>query len=123
LSHPESVLPETGSLAFFTRFERGDEVQLMTNTEASLTPRMGRAVERALERVEKGKNVRGGLLVYCAGCLSATPTRGDEIGAQFQRVVGDVPFVGVCSFGEQGSFFSRGSNHHGNLMCSAVVFE
>jgi hypothetical protein len=62
-------------------------------------------------------------LVYCAGCLTATPGPGDEIGAQFRRVAGDVPFVGVCSFGEQGSFFSRGSYHHGNLLCSAVVFE
>lgn len=123
LSHPESVLPETRSLAFFTRFEQGDQVQLMTNTRASLTPRMGQATERALERLDRNKPVRGGLLVYCAGCLSATPELGDEIGAQFRRVAGDVPFVGVCSFGEQGSFFSRGSNYHGNLMCSAVVFE
>jgi hypothetical protein len=123
LSHPESVLPETGSLAFFTRFEAGEEVQLMTNTKASLTPRMRQATERAMERLGSTKPLRGGLLVYCAGCLTATPSRGDEIGKQFQSVAGNVPFVGVCSFGEQGSFFSRGSNHHGNLMCSVVVFE
>ncbi len=120
LAHPESVIGSSGSLEFFSRFRAGDTVLLMTNTPAGLVPRMRRATERA---VEGHLSPRGGLLVYCAGCLSSTPNDGASIGKQFRDVVGDVPYVGISTFGEQGSFFNKGSNYHGNLMCSAVVFE
>jgi hypothetical protein len=120
LAHPESVIAQTGSLEFFSRFRTGDAVLLMTNTTPGLIPRMRRATERALEG---HVTPRGGLLVYCAGCLSSTPNDGANIGKQFRQVAGEVPFVGISTFGEQGAFFTKGSNYHGNLMCSAVVFE
>ena len=66
---------------------------------------------------------RGGLLVYCAGCLGSTLDEASNIGKQFRQVAGDIPYIGISTFGEQGSFFHKGSNHHGNLMCSAIVFE
>jgi hypothetical protein len=119
LAHPESVIATTGSLEFFSRFRTGDPVLLMTNTKPGLIPRMRRAAERA---IEGHAAPRGGLLVYCAGCLSSTPEDGASIGKQFRQVAGDVPFVGISTFGEQGPFFTKGSNYHGNLMCSAVVF-
>lgn len=120
LAHPESVIASTASLAFFSRFRAGDPVLLMTNTAAGLIPRMRRATERS---VEGHLSPRGGLLVYCAGCLGSTLEDAADIGKQFRQVAGDVPYVGISTFGEQGSFFNRGSNYHGNLMCSAVVFE
>lgn len=120
LAHPESVIAKTGSLAFFSRFRTGDPVLLMTSTAAGLIPRMRRATERALEG---HLSPRGGLLVYCAGCLGSTLSEAADIGKQFRQVAGDVPYVGISTFGEQGSFFNKGSNYHGNLMCSAVVFE
>lgn len=120
LAHPESVVATSGSLEFFSRFHSGDRVLLMTNTAPGLIPRMRRATERA---VEGHLNPRGALLVYCAGCLSSTPNEGASIGKQFRQVVGDVPYVGISTFGEQGTFFAKGGNFHGNLMCSAVVFE
>ncbi len=120
LSHPEQVFSENRAMRFFSSLATGDTVRLMTNTHAGLIPRMRRATERAVER---GGAVRGGLLVYCAGCLSSTLDKASEVGEQFSSVAGDVPFIGVSTFGEQGSFFSRGENYHGNLMCSAVVFR
>jgi len=37
-----------------------------------------------------------------------------------RKAVGDVPFLGFCSFGEQGTLVP-GVNLHGNLMLSALV--
>lgn len=120
LAHPESVVAATGSLALFSSIRTGERVQLMTNTTSGLIPRMRRSTERASEG---NLSPRGGLLVYCAGSLSSTQADAADIGKQFREVVGDVPFVGISTFGEQGSFFSKGCNYHGNLMCSTVLFE
>lgn len=120
LVHPESVIAKTGSLALFSRFQVGEEALLMTSTASGLLPRMRRATERA---VEGNIRPRGALLVYCGGCLTTTPNEGSAIGEHFRSVAGDVPFIGISTFGEQGNFFSRGPSYHGNLMCSAVVFE
>lgn len=120
LVHPESVIAKTGSLALFSRFQVGEEALLMTSTASGLLPRMRRATERA---IEGNIRARGALLVYCGGCLATTPNEGSAIGEHFRAVAGDVPFIGISTFGEQGNFFSRGPSYHGNLMCSAVVFE
>lgn len=120
LSHPESVSAETGSITFFSRFNVGEEVLLMTGTSGGLIPRAYRAVERALEG---GPAPKGGLLVYCAGSLSATLESANDVAREIERAAGNVPFIGISTFGEQGNFFSKGRNHHGNLMCSALILR
>jgi hypothetical protein len=56
--------------------------------------------------------------------LSAVLDRAPDIAAAFARAIGNAPYVGVATFGEQGCFLAGRSktNRHGNLMCSSVLF-
>jgi hypothetical protein len=119
LAHPHEVLPQK-ALSFFTEFTRGDEVTLMTSTRDPLISRVRRVVQRA--RGSGRANPRGALLVYCGGCLGMMLDQGRRIAAEFQQELAGVPFIGIATFGEQGTFFERSESWHGNLMCSAVLF-
>ena len=44
-----------------------------------------------------------------------------EVSSGLARSLGNKPFLGNFTFGEQGCFVG-GTNHHGNLMISVVVF-
>ena len=63
----------------------------------------------------------GALVIYCAGCMLTVQDRMGEVAQGVCQVLGDKPFLGSFTFGEQGCFIG-GSNHHGNLMISVVVF-
>ncbi len=120
LSHPHEVLPD-GALRLFTEVTTGDRVELMIGTPEPLVQRVGRLVARAVPR--RRTRLRSGLLVYCGGCLAAVLDRAPDISAEFSRAIAGAPFIGVATFGEQGSFGRQKANRHGNLMCSAVLFE
>lgn len=122
LSHPHEVLAD-GSLALFTEVHVGDELVLMLGSEGSLLERTKQAAARALAGEDKG--VRGGILIYCGGCVGAI---GDAAAAvvstTFSQELGGAPFVGAATFGEQGCFLGpKAINRHGNLMCDAMLFE
>jgi hypothetical protein len=119
LSHPHSVLAPEQALTFFSELREGDTIELMTSTLDPLVQRVGRLVERTKPT---SAQVRGGLLVYCAGTLAVVRERAPEIAAQFARGLGGAPFVGIATYGEQGCFFDRGLAFHGNLMCGTVLF-
>jgi hypothetical protein len=65
--------------------------------------------------------VRGALLVYCAGCAGALGPRVDEAIAKLGRALGGVPVFGTCSFGEQGRVPHLG-NVHANLSVAVLLF-
>lgn len=121
LSHPHEVNAADESLALFSDFAEGDRVALMTSLRDPLISRVRRAVQRA-----KGNSrnpSRGGLLVYCGGSLGVLLDQADRIAAEFREAAGDIPFIGIATFGEQGCFFERSESRHGNLMCSVLLFE
>jgi hypothetical protein len=62
-------------------------------------------------------------LLYSGGCLSVAGAEASRIASEFQNASGDVPFIGLATFGEQGCFFDKGQSHHGNLMCAGLLFE
>ena len=121
LSHPESV-SANGGLALFSNIETGDEIVLMEGDEDNLVQRAGRVAENALEMARLDKDsIAGALVIYCAGCMLTVQERMPEVAEGLRTVLGDKPFLGSFTFGEQGCFIG-GSNHHGNLMISVVVF-
>jgi len=120
LAHPKEVMAGEGALSFFAEFSRGDEVTLMTSTRGPLVSRVRRAVQRA--RGTAGHAARGALLIYCAGCLGIMLNEADRIAHEFGQELGRVPFVGIATFGEQGTFFEKAESLHGNLMCSSILF-
>jgi hypothetical protein len=118
LAHPRSVLAGEGALTFFAELGRGERVELMTST---LDPMIER-VSRMVQRLRPSGSVRGALLIFCAGTLSILQERAAEVSAAFSRATGNLPSVGIATFGEQGCFFERGRSYHGNLMCGCILF-
>jgi hypothetical protein len=92
----------------------------MTSTQDPLVSRVRRAVQRA--RGSSVGKARGALLIYCAGCLSSMLDQAARISEEFASELSGVPFVGIATFGEQGTFFEKSESWHGNLMCSTVLF-
>ncbi len=121
LSHPESVTPE-GALTLFTEVAEGDELILMTGSQETLVNRAARVVESAARIAEiDAQDVSGAIVVYCAGCMLAVRERLDDVIAGINDALGAKPMIGAFTFGEQGQVLA-GTNCHGNLMISAVVF-
>ncbi|PIQ26317.1 hypothetical protein COW36_14995 [bacterium (Candidatus Blackallbacteria) CG17_big_fil_post_rev_8_21_14_2_50_48_46] len=122
LSHPEKLLPG-GALTLFSDIHQGDEVWLMRGTSDSLCLRAGNAASLALSTLDKFslKQIRGAVIIYCAGCMLSIQDRMAEVIASLESVLGKIPFLGAFTFGEQGCF-PGGENRHGNLMISVVVF-
>jgi hypothetical protein len=119
LSHPSAV-GEGRSLHCYSEFVRGDRVTLMTSSAEALVERVHKVAERA--RRGRTQPVRGGLLIYCAGCLGMLLDRAPQIARELQQGAGNVPFIGAATFGEQGAFFERSESLHGNLMCGVLLF-
>lgn len=125
LSHPHMVIPDTKSLSFFTEFKKeGEEVILMSGTKKALIERTNQVASRALG-LDKGKvSLKAGILIYCAGCVGAVMENKEEIISEYKSVVGDIPFIGAATFGEQGCFrVEKDKNRHGNLMCDTILFS
>jgi len=121
LSHPESVTPG-GGLTLFSEIKAGQEIVLMQGTQDSLVSRAGRVAKAALTTEYLSiDQISGALVVYCAGCMFTVQEQMGQVASEVREALGDKPFLGTFTFGEQGCFI-RGENRHGNLMISVVVF-
>jgi hypothetical protein len=54
--------------------------------------------------------------------MLAVQDKMQELVKQFREALGDQPFLGLYTFGEQGCAI-LGENVHANLMMSIIVFE
>lgn len=121
LSHPHAVHRD-GSMSFFTDFVAGDNVVLMMGSLGSLLERTDQVVHRALHG-DRASALRGGVLIYCGGCVMAIGEKTDEVASLFSRAVQGAPFLGAATFGEIGCFPGPSpTNRHGNLMCDVLLF-
>lgn len=122
LSHPDAVLAD-GSLRLFTDVEQGQELFLMTGSKESLIARAARVTEAAIELESfDSREVHGVVMVYCAGCMLTVQDRMPQVVDAMNRTLGGKPFIGIFTFGEQGSILGGGASH-GNLMISSLVFS
>lgn len=118
LAHPAKAYPD-GSVDLFANVSLGDRLWQMTGTSDSLVTRAGRVAATARDNAETG--VSAALVVYCGGCMLAVQDRMPEVAAGITEALGDVPWLGVFTFGEQGVPPDEGPKH-GNLMISCTVF-
>jgi hypothetical protein len=120
LSHPHEVVARSKALNFFSEFLTGDKIVLMTSTPEPLITRVRRAVQRA--KGSSREKPRGAVMIYCGGCLGIVLEQASRISQEVTQELGDVPFIGIATFGEQGCFFEKTESRHGNLMCAAMLF-
>lgn len=119
LAHPAVAHPD-GAVDLFAAVSEGDLLWQMQGSADSLVARAGRVAEQA--RQDAGGEVAGALVVYCAGCMIAVKDRMDEVSAGVQEQLGDRPWLGVFTFGEQGVPVGDVAKH-GNLMISCTMFS
>lgn len=119
--HPETIA-ENQTITLFANIENEETVYGMTSTTKSLVTR-GRSTVRAARMLSSSSAaVQGALLTYCAGCMLSIPDDRDELVSEIAKELDGRPFMGQFTFGEQGST-PGGTNVHGNLMVSAVLFQ
>jgi hypothetical protein len=118
LAHPAVANPD-GSLDMFADLAEGDRIWQMQGSADSLVSRAGRIARQAHD--DAGGAVSGALVVYCGGCMLAVRDRMDEVRSGIAEALGEAPWLGVFTFGEQG-VPAGGSASHGNLMISCTIF-
>ncbi|OYX35256.1 MAG: hypothetical protein B7Y99_03825 [Caulobacterales bacterium 32-69-10] len=121
LSHP-ALIGDESDFSLFTEICEGDQIHLMRGSVESLVTRAGLVVDDA--RAAGGwprAETRGGLVIYCGGCMLHVRERMDEVAALVSDAMGGAPFLGAFTFGEQGAIVDS-CNRHGNLMVSALTF-
>ena len=117
LAHP-AVTYSDGSLDLFADVHVGDQLWQMQGSADSLVARAGQVAAQA--RSTAGGAVAGALVVYCGGCMLAVRSRMDEVCQGIEAALGDIPWLGVFTFGEQGVPYG-GTPEHANLMISCTV--
>jgi hypothetical protein len=119
--HPEKVLLPERALTLFADVKEGEQLVLMRSTEGALVKQSGQLAEWALGSSGLTPDkLAGALLVYCAGCMLTIQKQVPDMLRDFQRTVGQTPFVSVFTFGEQGCVMPQ-RPEHGNLMTSVLL--
>ncbi len=110
------------SLGVFADMKDGDEIVLLHGDWDILLNRFRTTPAKALEefKIKKGKALFA-LYTYCAGTMLAIPKEErPKMPLLVKEVIGDIPFIGTFTFGEQG-FVPGIGNHHGNLVNSIIL--
>jgi hypothetical protein len=121
LIHPELVTA-TGGLRTFCNLDVGARLYAMKGDRGRLVDRAGRVAAQAAQMLTPDRSgIAGALVFYCGGCKWAIGDDIERVSVAVANNLGDAPFIGCFTFGEQGRVLDR--NVHGNLMISAVVFS
>ncbi len=118
LAHPAMSNPD-GSLDLFADLAEGDRLWQMRGSADSLVSRAGRIARQTQADLDGA--IAGALVVYCGGCMLAVTDRMEEVRIGISEALGDVPWLGIFTFGEQG-VPAGGHPTHGNLMISCTAF-
>jgi hypothetical protein len=77
---------------------------------------------REARRAANNMSAALGLFIYCAGALKTIPDdQRNNMSYLVSQSIGDLPWLGIFSWGEQGHVPGVG-NLHGNLMASTLLF-
>jgi hypothetical protein len=120
LTHPATARAD-GGVDLFAALRQGETLHQMRGSPDSLATRAGRLARLVKEDDRLSEGVAGALVVFCGGSMLAMRDRMDEVVGGLRAAFGDTPFLGVFSFGEQGTTLA-GENVHGNLMISCTAF-
>ena len=118
VKHPAAVNKDK-SISLFAEIKQGTAVTLMKATKKDLI----NAVESTVREAVKDANSKPAalILVHCGGRTAILDKEGmDKVVRKIKNTIGSTPFIGYCTFGEQG-FIKWTGNCHCNLLLSALV--
>ena len=118
--HP-AMLSGDGGIDAFATVREGERLHAMAGSADSLATRAARLAYATLGDDDLKTGVSGALVVFCGGSMLAMKAEMGHVVDGLNEVLGDVPFMGIFTFGEQGPTLA-GDNVHGNLMISCLVF-
>jgi hypothetical protein len=118
---PSSDPSAPGCLTTGANVHDGEVVYTSEGSESILLNRFASLPQQA--RTNGGnRKAEAGLFFYCAGALQTIPLEHRGVLASLvQHSMGDIPWIGLFTWGEQGSVAGAGY-HHGNLMASTALF-
>eukprot|EP00927_Polykrikos_kofoidii_P025236 TRINITY_DN22708_c0_g2_i2.p1 TRINITY_DN22708_c0_g2~~TRINITY_DN22708_c0_g2_i2.p1 ORF type:complete len:407 (+),score=64.86 TRINITY_DN22708_c0_g2_i2:77-1297(+) len=123
IMHPHLLKKKTQSFTLFSDVKKGEPLTMMYGTVDNLVSRISQVSSQVINRSNFSvQEVRGAIIIYCAGCMMYTSDRIDEAAAKLESTLGGVPYLGIHTFGETGPF-PDGTSRHGNLMFSAMIFS
>jgi hypothetical protein len=118
---PSNRADAPGSLTTGANVHVGETIYTSEGSENILLNRFA-ALPRLARKSAGASAVAAGLFFYCAGALQTIPRehRGN-LASLVQQSMGDIPWIGLFTWGEQASVPGIG-NQHGNLMASTLFF-
>lgn len=120
--HPLSINMSEKSLSVFAEVKTGENISLLRGNWELLLNRAYSTPLKARSRGDINKeNGIFGIYTFCAGTMLSIPKEElPKMPSLIKNVMGETPFVGVFTFGEQG-YLPGAGNYHANLVTSMVV--
>jgi len=120
-SWPMSDGAKAGWLVTSATVSPGDAVYFSEGSWNILLNRIGVLGQQA-RRSQPELRPAAGLFICCEGVLkNIPPAQRDQMAYLMNRSLGDVPWIGSFTWGEEGNFPGCG-NYHGNLTTSLTLF-
>ena len=122
--HPHLLVKSGKSLTVFSDVHEGQEICMMTGTKENIQTKISAVASNVMRSTGiPTSELRGALVVFCAGAMMYVGKDGMNAACgKLDTALGGTNYLGIHTFGEQGPF-PDGTNKHGNLMFSALVFS
>ncbi len=122
LSHPRSIHSDLGSIELYSEPEPNTTIILTRGNVRQLILHAGNVVRQALA-IHNKASIVAAFVMYCAGCTSIIAENMPQVCREMQNALGDIPFLGCTSHGEQGRIAPTGRDSHGNMMVVLVLIK
>lgn len=122
LAHPYRIDAENQSIEFYSEIPVGSHIYLMRSSADYLVDQAGRMVSRILRHIDPS-TIRTAFVMYCAGCASIIAEKMNKVCQNIRHSLGDIPFIGMSSFGEQGRVEASAPDTHGNMMIAILLIK
>lgn len=122
LAHPYKINPTNRSIDLYSELEVGSRVILMRSSADLLVDQAGKTFHLIMRGVDRSR-IRTAFVMYCAGCASIIAENMPTVCDKLKKEMGDIPFIGLSSFGEQGRLEQSQRDYHGNMMIVFLLIQ
>lgn len=120
LAHPHRIDAQRQSIEFYSEIPTGSHIYLMRSSPDYLVDQAGKTVSRIMRRIDPS-TIQTAFIMYCAGCTSILAEKMNKVCHNIRESLGNIPFIGISSFGEQGRTDPSARDSHGNMMIAVLL--